>query len=197
MIEKVSNKIFKYVLEYGNLDDNDCFTNNWIKYGIEILFSTLIGIINIIVISLLAKSLISGVIFLIIMISTRQFTGGYHANTYFKCNLCLVTLYSSVLLLSKSINFVFPKIIVSIILLIELLLIILICPIYNRFKPIKSQKQYYNCKFVSTILFLWYSILGLLMYNINFKISITIIYTLQVIVILSIIGYFKERRYKL
>ena len=54
-------------------------------YGIELIISTLAGLISIIGVSKLYSCTILGVIFIIFFVPLRLFTGGYHANTYGKC----------------------------------------------------------------------------------------------------------------
>lgn len=54
-------------------------------YGIELIISTLAGLISIIGVSKLYSDTILGVVFIIFFVPLRLFTGGYHAKTYGKC----------------------------------------------------------------------------------------------------------------
>ena len=54
-------------------------------YGIELIISTLAGLISIIGVSKLYSDTILGVVFIIFFVPLRLFTGGYHAKTYAKC----------------------------------------------------------------------------------------------------------------
>jgi accessory gene regulator B len=56
------------------------------QYGLEILISGLIGIINILIISILIHRLTQGIVFLIVFIVLREYTGGYHAESYISFN---------------------------------------------------------------------------------------------------------------
>lgn len=67
-------------------------------YGIELIISTLAGLISIIGISKLYSDTILGVVFIIFFVPLRLFTGGYHAKTYGKCYF--VSMFSFGILLS-------------------------------------------------------------------------------------------------
>ena len=59
-------------------------------YGIELIISTLAGLISIIGVSKLYSDTILGVVFIIFFVPLRLFTGGYHAKTVFWFFLLLV-----------------------------------------------------------------------------------------------------------
>lgn len=54
-------------------------------YGSELFLSTCFGALSIVVISGLSHHLMDGLIFLLIFIGIRLFSGGFHASTYFRC----------------------------------------------------------------------------------------------------------------
>lgn len=62
-------------------------------YGIELLVSSLIGAVLILGISIGIGKIWSGVVFLSVFILVRQYTGGYHADTYVRCNAAFVLTY--------------------------------------------------------------------------------------------------------
>lgn len=72
-------------------------------YGTELLLSTTLAAFSILLISLLAGELFSGILFIIIFVSLRVFVGGFHASTYRNCFLLtngvfLIALVASMLL---------------------------------------------------------------------------------------------------
>ena len=81
----------------------ECDENNLdiYKYGIEITLSTILNILIILILSLIYGSFFTGIIFLLVFIPLRKFTGGYHADTYMKCNIVFAILYTSVFWLTK------------------------------------------------------------------------------------------------
>ena len=87
MIEFLTNKLLKYISNKDVIDNVNEDVVAFYKYGIEITISSILNILIILTISLLFNALIDGFIFLLIFIPTRQFTGGFHADSYLKCNL--------------------------------------------------------------------------------------------------------------
>lgn len=72
-------------------------------YGTELLLSTTLAAFSILLVSLLAGELFSGILFTIIFVSLRVFVGGFHASTYRNCFLLtngvfLIALVASMLL---------------------------------------------------------------------------------------------------
>lgn len=57
------------------------------RYGIEITISSALNIILIILTSFILSDVGFGIIFLTEFILLRSFSGGYHADSYFMCNL--------------------------------------------------------------------------------------------------------------
>lgn len=76
-------------------DDNDKFPLEVYIYGIgiEICLSSLIGIIAILIISFMIGRFFEGMLYIITLFIIRSCTGGYHVQTYFKCNLIYIFLF--------------------------------------------------------------------------------------------------------
>ena len=63
------------------------------EYGVELVLAGIVNIIVILFVSVLLHSMLYGIIFLLILISTRAFMGGYHATTHIRCNISMVCIY--------------------------------------------------------------------------------------------------------
>ena len=96
-------------------------------YGNELLLSFVLSTSIILVIGLLLNRFIQTLLFLLIFILARRYTGGYHSNTYFKCKLATVTTYLSVLTLSEYTSF--KRIHIIVLLVVGLAIIISMGPI--------------------------------------------------------------------
>ena len=192
MISFISNRIFIYLQDCGILDNNSKAENNWLKYGIEITVSSLLSLLIILTISVVANRLIVGVVFLSVFVPIRQFVGGYHADTYLKCNLTFTICYLLILLLHQYDGI--PLIWHLLILFSELAIVAVLAPVKNRHKPIRSKGHYYRCKVISVALFISFSIVGILLTYRGISTGRTILHTLDLVVVLGIIGFFKERR---
>lgn len=70
-------------------------------YGIELITSTLIGMISIITLSAFCKNVLSAFVFISFFVPLRLFVGGYHANTYRKCYFVTMLSYSVLLFLQQ------------------------------------------------------------------------------------------------
>ena len=134
--------------------DNAKYSQDVYTYGIEILLSTMAGIIAVLISAFLCSSLCEGIIFLVLFSSLRIFTGGYHANTYGKCLIVTVgsfwvVLVSTVFLSNLGlINYLYIPLVCSGV------YIIAHAPIENEWQPLNHVKMVKNGKRASIILFI-------------------------------------------
>lgn len=96
MLDYLSNHLVDFLLHKGVIrqEDRDIYV-----YGYQIIISSMFGIILVCILGVLLKSLPESLIFLVVFITTRQFYGGYHANTFFKCCVLFIFSYLAILLL--------------------------------------------------------------------------------------------------
>jgi len=163
-------------------------------YGYEILLSDIVNFLIILAIGSLFKQISHGFLFYIVFVFTRQYCGGYHADTYFKCNiifgsLCLITLFFS--------NILYPY--VSLISLMVLFFIYMGCileyaPMDNEYKPITMEDKKRYKKISIWISILWLAVDILLYYTVK-KYSITLTVTLVIIAMLMVIESNRRKEY--
>lgn len=166
----------------------------FLRYGIEITLSSILNIILILFLSIVFHSLREGILFLTVFISTRQFTGGFHASTYFRCNLVFSLCFLAVLGLQNAfVNLSMPIMIA--ILIMDLFIVSVLCPIENPNKPIPSGKRYIRFKFLSVLIIFLQGIVSILLVRNGYHIGSTIFYTLQVIAILCILTLVERRTF--
>ncbi|MBR6923918.1 MAG: accessory gene regulator B family protein [Oscillospiraceae bacterium] len=103
MIDKLSNSVLGYLLN-KEVIRNEKVVKEYYKYGIEITISSIISLFLIFLIGAGTNCIFEGLVFLVFFIPIRQYTGGYHANTYFKCNLSMCIIFSSVMMIYKNVN---------------------------------------------------------------------------------------------
>ena len=193
MIETISNMVLEYLIR-NKVVKNDRLSRDFYRYGIEITVSSFLNIFIILLLSVICNKLISGIVFLIVFIPLRQFTGGYHAKTYFKCNLTFAICFIVTLYVSKIVHII-PMTYQMLIAFLELFFIFLKCPIKNENKIIRDYKQYVRCKYLSCCLFIGYWVFGFFVLTV-FEFGILIHNTLHLVVILGIIAIAKERSLK-
>ena len=156
------------------------------QYGYEILLSTIVGYTIVLLLSALSGDLKEGIVFLMVFVITRMYTGGYHAKSYLSCNACLAITY----LIYESIVFILEKSHGSIIFLFLMLAVYCVCTIWftpienvNKVLTMQKKKKYRN---ISQMLMIFWSALGSVLVLRHSKIGIMIIVTLFLVAILMI-----------
>ena len=190
----IVDKILGYLVKKETIDSNDEDELAVYRYGIEITLSSITNILVILLISLISNSIIEGLIFLAVFIPTRQYTGGYHADTYFKCNLAFGVSYIAVLLFYRFVSPYITLVTAILLLITEILFVLNFCPIENPNKPIddENDKKHYRLK--STVIVTAFGIIGLVLSFNNILLGNIVLISLHLIVVLGIFGIIKERR---
>lgn len=187
------------ILHFVTCNNNSFASNNenetaWLRYGIEITLSSLLNLFWVLLISLVLKCFLEGIVFLTVFVTVRQFTGGFHANSYFKCNLTLVICYllilASYFLFQDRITVVFEAYLVALFVVAS----IIVCPIRNPNKPLASKKQIMILKTLSVCCGATCGIIGIILTQNNNSLGWLIIVTLQLVLLLCIISIIHERR---
>lgn len=166
-------------------------------YGMEIIISTIIGFSFILIVSGVLGDIIFGVYYLIFIVPIRMCVGGYHAKSYFRCNL-LFTAFFVAALISYQNMFLYALKILGIINLFSIILIIRWAPLENKNKVISIKNKFKN-KCISSFVYLVGSIIGILWSEIYWVEILTIV--LNVVTVLLIMGkgveIYEKNRYKL
>ena len=160
-------------------------------YGLELLFSFIISTFIILMVGALFNQIISSFVFLVAFIFIRRFTGGYHATTFLKCQICFVSTFISVLLLSK---FLPANIYIVIILpiLVGLPLILRYAPIENKYKPL-TPKEKIKHKYTGAVVFTVFDLFSLLLHKYNEVDSSIMFYSLISIIAFIAIPIVKSK----
>ena len=192
MIKSISNKLLQYLLQANVIDKSEDVLAYY-KYGIEITISSLLNIVLIISIGIISGQLIESILFLICFVPMRQFTGGYHADSYFKCNFLFSVLYILLLIiynLTASIITFYGELLIAI---FSITVIITECPIEHPNKLL-SNSQKKNNKYLAIILGLLYSMVGVTLKVLSYNIGAIFIYALMLISILVIVATVQKMR---
>lgn len=194
MIEKLSQRILQYLLHSGVIEDiND--EKEYYQYGIEITISSILNVVLILGIGLITWNIFESLIFLLLFIPIRQFTGGFHAITYFKCNLSFCIVFSLILILYHFTGAILNTYLSILITFICVLLIIAECPIENKNKPIPEERKKFH-KIMAALLSTIYGIIGIVFTAISNKYGALILYTLAAVAMLIIAAMLQDRRCK-
>lgn len=188
MIQLLSKKILAFITKNTKIpiDETDIY-----KYGIEITISSVLNIVLIIILSLLLGNFVSGICFLFCFILLRQFTGGYHAESYFKCNLALGVSYVCISLISN----VFSRLPIHLLeglLIAGCITVVLYAPVNNRHKQLTS-KQKQQFKNISLIIYAVLGIVSVILKILNIYIWTVMALTLLLVSLMIIIEILMQK----
>lgn len=196
MIHILAKKIVEFALVNSSIEQCNLEEKQVYYYGTEITISSVLNILIVFVISIVLDDIAEGFLFLLVFISIRQFTGGYHADSYLKCNMIFAACYLVVLTLYHFLPNQHLSWIQIVLLLAETIFLFWFCPIANKSKPIHSNQQRLKCKWIGIVLFLLCSIISSVLMLYGFQWGTLILITLQVIIALAVIAIIKDWREK-
>lgn len=185
--------ILRFLLKQ-NVIENDEDSIAYCRYGIEITISSLFNVLLILIIGVLFEYVLLSILFLLIFINMRRYTGGYHASTYLGCNTALCVSYIILCLITKNIvDLSFNAILIISIVLhaVSLGVIALYSPLENENKPLTSEVKSINHTKSITFEFL-VCLTNLILLYFRCIESVIIALTVFLVAILMIIKLVKE-----
>lgn len=158
-------------------------------YGIELMISSLIGMTLIIIIGLITNRLFEAIVYIVTLFAVRSFSGGYHANSYLKCNIIYMTAFVAVFLLNDFIleylNFA-KFYIYGFILLSVLAVLFKFSPVENKNKKI-DEKDRKKFKIISIISVLMFSVIAILVNTVIGKNELLIVFPVFCVIEISML----------
>ncbi|MDD4370941.1 MAG: accessory gene regulator B family protein [Anaerostipes sp.] len=122
------------------------------RYGLEILYATVLGIISVIIIGNMLERKIASFIFLLCYCPLRLFAGGYHAKTRARCMLSFLFMFSIILGVNRIFNiFVMEYIHLAIALLFYNVVIFVFAPVEST-KNLLSEDRKKRMKLKSIVI---------------------------------------------
>lgn len=194
MINRISNKITDFLCKNLNIESDmvDVY-----KYGIEITMSSFLNIFWIVVIGMLLSDIISALIFLSVFVFLRSFTGGYHADTYFKCNLVFVLTFLIVYYVGNAIfvveNGEIRMLILEVIALLGFAPVIAFTPVENKNKVITKDKAKLYRR-ISPAIYIALSLVSLYLNSCGIVYGSFIIITVAAVAVMILIEILMQRR---
>ena len=157
------------------------------RYGIEITISSMLNIVLVLLMGALTGHLLESVIYLAVI------TGGYHADTYFRCNLLMCsTFIATAFLNDKVCGYINIWVIVALVVFEEIIAFVF-CPVENKNKPIEKEKKP-KFKAMGMIVFLLLDLFGGAIINKYQMVGSMILLTNLLIAVLIISAKIKEKR---
>lgn len=191
MINAFAKIVTDFFLENRVIDSDDAETY---QYGNEIIISSIIDLLIVIILGLIYKELLNAALFFISFLLLRTFGGGYHADTYLKCKIIYTIDISLILFLSKYASYaslIYNLYIMFLILIFSFTVFFSIAPIENsnkRLSKTEIEKNSQKSKVVSIILCLAIGVA----YYYNKGISLTLLLTFFSVSAAMIIEYLRK-----
>lgn len=187
MIDRLSKWVTAFLIRERSISEENA---EIYQYGVEITLSSIFNIVLIMLVSIFAKSIPSGMIFLILFITLRQFSGGYHATTYFRCNTIFLLTYVFVLLMSRYVVISFWA--NCIFVLLGIMGLLLFAPVPNVHKPL-TRDACKRHKRNAIVIYVLFSLIELLLFEAVPYYSRVLFFTLMAIMMLIIFEIFMQR----
>ena len=160
IMEKLSQSIVGFICRNMQVDDEMAEVY---KYGIEILISSLINFLLIFISSMILGDLIAGIVFMTLFILLRSYTGGYHAETYLRCNIAFICTYLATYGAAQVISDIKHNIVLTAALLVLAYIPIWIfAPVKNRHKYLSEEKRRFS-RFISTAVYFLSALIAMML----------------------------------
>lgn len=159
------------------------------KYGFETLCSPLLGFI----IGIIFQMFLLSIMYYIMFVTIRQFTGGYHAKSYFKCNLTFSVI--TMLVFSFTKIAVYTKMYMMLYHILFWVLSFMIVwhyiPVENENKPLDQEQKKKN-RHIGIALTAAVSVVSCAIYPISVQTSILMAFTQLSIAVLIVITHHEK-----
>lgn len=180
MIAQIADTVSAFFYSMDVIDEEEKGKS---RYGIEIIISTIIGFSVIIILGILLSKTNLAIEYLICIVPIRMYTGGYHAKTYFKCNVVFGLLFLLNILMFQYIVENELEIQLCITTLLSFYIIERFAPVENENKELTSrQKKKY--KKISIVLFIIYYFISILFLSKQIEYGVIILLVLNTVSIL-------------
>lgn len=184
------SQIVNFITEQDVISD-ESDVQDFYRYGIEISISSLLNIVLVVIACILIHHIIESIVFLSLFILIRSFTGGYHADTYFRCNLLMCTTFILTALANSIFSNKFSLLIIIVLICVTELIVSVLGPIENKNKPIDDSKKI-KLKITGTAMTSIINCAGLILRE--SYLGTMIIFTTFLIVLLMIAAKVKEAK---
>lgn len=154
MKEKFINSSINFISKYQECDD---LKLKRLKYGLEGIYSLIVKISVVILISIITKILTETLLFILFYAGIRTFSFGWHAKSNIACWITTLLIYNVILYFI--INIDYPIYIGYIILGISLISMLLWAPADTPKRPLIRKKQRLKSKILSITVLVLYAVI--------------------------------------
>lgn len=183
MITKVANVLTVFLVDRGIISWEDIPIY---VYGYEALIASVVNFILVLTLGLMFHQGWQAIVFFVVFALTRIYSGGYHAQSYLKCNLVLAFVYIMTILLCKAIIYNESYYTIVVFVLFYLSVILKFAPVPNVRKQMDNVER---ARFRERILLLstFWTILTVTFCFFSFTMALNVAITLFVVAVLIVI----------
>ncbi|MGN1481804.1 accessory gene regulator ArgB-like protein [Porcipelethomonas sp.] len=187
MITFISEKLASYLCRKQIIEERK---KEIYQYGYEVFISGLIGFVIAGIIGAFMHRFFDALIFLAVFVPVRRFCGGYHADSYLKCNTIFTLIFLTVMIISQIMQRIISFMYLIILLLIYMWAIIEYAPMENSGKPMDDEQKARNRK-ISLAVSVFLCVVSAISYAVSQRIAILIATTLFCIAFLMFAEKYK------
>ena len=159
-IEKISQSVVAFICRNMQVDDKMAEVY---KYGVEITVSSLINFLLILISSMILDDLLAGIVFMTLFILLRSYTGGYHAETYLRCNIAFICTYLATYGIAQAVSGIEHNIVITVVMLVLAYIPIWIfAPVKNRHKYLSEEKIRFS-RVVSAVVYFLSTLIAMIL----------------------------------
>ena len=156
------------------------------QYGFEILISTTLGLLITVAIGIVLNMFFLSVLYYVVFVMVRQWTGGYHADSYLKCNITFagITFFTLGMTKLSDMSEMYSLTIHGLMLVFALLSVWKYTPVENPNKRIREEMKEQNKIMSFAMLVVWYLVCSVFVFAGTYEISTQIWATIDIIALL-------------
>lgn len=188
-MEKLSNIITDFYIRktFVSEDKREIY-----QYGFKLIIADIINFSMIMLLGVVLRRFTESIAFLITLCGVRQFSGGFHAKTFWLCRLSMIITFVCVILSTYFISHTIDNIAITSVNVVSVTVIAILAPVKHPNKTLTEQQQKQN-KMKAIITSLILSVVSVILIAANRIEGVTISITLVAVVILMIIGVTVQR----
>lgn len=189
MLNSLARRIAGFILTQKSTEEN---MFSVYSYGIELLISSVLGVLLVIAVGFVLGNFMDSLLFLISFIFLRKYTGGLHCNSYTACNVTTVLTFVVAVKISGLLNSLSNKILCFVLMAVFIVFVILLlAPVSNPNKPVLPQDRV-KYKTIAMIIFCFH--LGVMILFKNYICTEIIIVTDFISCVYVILGLIKNKK---
>ena len=138
MLARVSKQMSSYFIKKGDITEEE---REIYDYYFEIMLSTVLNALFLIVCGIVFNNFINTILFMIGFVIFRTVSGGFHASSHMRCFLTLASVFFVLIIMLNFVSLRWINVLTIIFLLVSTLLIYFIAPVEHKNNPLDENTR--------------------------------------------------------